>query len=158
MAVEEREITASAVILEDTDSVFKSLDNKVRRMSKNLGTEVGHIHHRRSWAAFVEKMDELENKRIPTMLVICDIEDQQGQSVQNLRETMGTLWRRPPADWKGNCPIVVYTRNDAMYTHMQRIAKHAHRNASAVILQTPIAGRDPLEELRDALTDAINAL
>jgi hypothetical protein len=148
---------ASAVILEDTDSVFNSLKGKIYRMAKNLGTEVS-VYHRKSRIDFDKMLDELEKAATSAMLVICDIENQQGETVQELHKRMKEIWQQPGDTWMGGRPIVVYTRNDETYNHMKRVARHPQRNASAVILQTPATGRDPLEELRNALTDAINAL
>lgn len=146
-----------ALVLEDTDGVFQSLDGKIRRMCKNLDTEV-KVFHRRSRAAFDQKLDEIQKDSTPTILIFCDIEDRQGESVQLLRQYMKGLWEAIVPPWVQRRPMIVFTRSDDTYEWMKKTDKLIHRTVpSAVILQTQGTGRDPMAELREALTGAIQA-
>jgi hypothetical protein len=146
-----------ALVLEDTDSVFKSLDGKIRRICRNLDTDPT-VRHRRTTREFEQEIAMILENPEPTMLVFCDIEDAQGERFQSLGSYMKRLWETIEPDWIQHRPMIVFTRSDDTYQWMKGNVKHTKRPApSAIILQTPGVGHDPLAELRDALSAAIES-
>lgn len=142
-----------AIILEDTDSVFTSLEGMIRRTCKKRDVAVS-VHHRRSKEEFEAMLGRLSNT--PTFLIICDIQDRKGASVQALRSYIETLWLTERTSWLGQRPIIVFSRNDVTYKQLKKHAQHHQRVVpSAVISQTPSPSHDSNDDLKQALVAAI---
>jgi hypothetical protein len=149
-----------AVVLEVSENLVNSLRKKMHRICDDLNIDPIKVHHRRSQAEFQQKVADLALEGSRTILIFCDIEDAQGKSAQDLQAYIQDVWnRRPPSDWMARQPVIVYSRSDTILNKMKKAPARLNRDVpSAVIAQNADIGRSPLEELRDALADAIRAL
>jgi hypothetical protein len=150
----------SAVVLEVTETLVNSLRGKIHRICDSLTIDRIPVHHRRSQADFEATVNKLAGEHDPTMLIFCDIEDQQGKRAQELQAYIQEIWNRhPPDDWIARRPVIVYSRSDAILNKMKKAPARLNREVpSAVISQNATIGNSPLDELKAALSDSIRAL
>lgn len=143
------------LVLEDLRKTFDTVENRVRPMGRKDDVRV-HIRQLKSWPDFEKELKTYEGKDDPVMLC-CDIVEASDEEAHKLRTDLKALWQAAANTWRGQRPLIIFTRDDILFEQINKIAHRRRQRHSAVISQIAAPGKDPTEALKEALRDAWNA-
>ena len=143
------------LVLEDLRQTFETVENRVRPMGKKDGVKV-HIRQLKSWRDFENELNDYEGKDDPVMLC-CDMVEALEEETRGLRDHLKTLWQATDDTWRGERPLIIYSRDDDLFDQISKVERKRRRGNSAVISQVASPGVDPIAALKDALRNAWSA-
>lgn len=143
----------SILVLQDLHKTFEIVENRVRYMGRRDGIDVS-VRQLKSKTALD---DALHNFADTPVVLCCDVVEGSADAVRDLRGYLNTLWQDTSSTWMGKRPLIIFSRDDALSDQMGKTAHRHYRAHSKVIRQVSSPGNDPLEILKEALSDALNA-